>query len=187
MRRGRTMSAVESDGKPPGDAAPAMMRMNEWPTAGRESMPTDPEIRDLNNRLFFRLLQVANVMHNAATQAVDSLGLTSQQWAVLGSVARFAEEGGASVNDLSAHLRMSRQNLSRILQRLEQSGLTERVPMPSDLRHRCVVMTERGKVLWKSLQRIAGPFHEDALRGFTVLERLHFLELITRLEKDLRT
>src|SRR5690606_36214397 len=89
-------------------------------------VPTDSEIRDLNNRLFFRLLQVANVMHNVATQVAEPLGLTSQQWSVLGSLARFEDKGGASVNDLSAHLRMSRQNLSKILQRLERSGLTER-------------------------------------------------------------
>jgi DNA-binding MarR family transcriptional regulator len=150
-------------------------------------MPSDTEVRDINNRLFFRLLQVANVMHNAATQAADPVGLTSQQWSVLGSLARFEEKGGASVNDLSAHLRMSRQNLSKILQRLERLGLTERIPVPQDLRHRHVVMTEDGHKLWRSLQQIAGPFHENALRGFTVLERLHFLELITRLERDLRS
>jgi MarR family transcriptional regulator, organic hydroperoxide resistance regulator len=154
--------------------------------ADRKVMPADAEIRDLNNRLFFRLLQVANVMHNAASQVVEPLGLTSYQWSVLGSMARFEEKGGASVNDLSAHLRMTRQNLSKILQRLEQLGLTKRVPLPTDLRHRHVVMTDQGKALWQSLQQIAGPFHENALSGFTILERLHFLELITRLERDLR-
>lgn len=159
----------------------------DQPVVDRGSAPTDAEIRDLNNRLFFRLLQVANVMHNAATQVAEPVGMTSQQWSVLGSLARFEDRGAAaSVNDLSAHLRMSRQNLSKILQRLEASGLTERIPDPSDLRHRCVVMTDQGRSLWKSLQQIAGPFHENALRGFTVLERLHFLELITRLERDLR-
>lgn len=159
--------------------------------ATRPSAPgsalTGEEIRDLNNRLFFRLLQVANVMHNAATQAVEALGVTSQQWSVLGSLARFEESGGASVNHLSAHLRISRQNLSNILQRLERVGLTERVPVPSDLRQRNVVMTEKGKELWRALQRIAGPFHEGALQGFTVAERLQFLELVTRLERGMRT
>jgi DNA-binding MarR family transcriptional regulator len=147
----------------------------------------DSDTRDLNNRLFFRLLQVANVMHNAATQAVATLGLTSQQWSVLGSIATFADRGGATVNDLGAHLRMSRQNLSKILERLERSGLTERIQVPSDLRQRQVVMTADGKAIWKSLQKIAGPFHEKALRGFSALERFHFLELITRLERDLRS
>lgn len=150
-------------------------------------IPTGKEIRDLNNRLFFRLLQVANVMHNSATQAVEPLGLTSQQWSVLGAIARFEAQGGASVNDLSDYLRVSRQNLSNILQRLERSELTERVPSVSDLRQRNVVMTERGKALWSELQKIASPYHERALCGFTVLERMHFLELITRLERELRS
>lgn len=152
----------------------------------RNSALTAREIVDLNNRLFFRLLQVANVMHNSASQAVDPLGLTSQQWSVLGSVARFQGRGGATVNDLSAHLRMSRQNLSKILQRLERDGLTQRVPGPNDLRQRFVVLTGQGRAVWKSLRKIAIPFHETALQGFRIAERVLFLELITRLERGLR-
>lgn len=178
---------MRRDKQTPSDETPLAEHSAAGDNAARMSLPADAEVLDLNNRLFFRLLQVANVMHNTATRLVEPLNLTSQQWSVLGSLARFADQGGASVNDLSAHLRMSRQNLSKILQRLELSGLTERVPDPADLRHRRVVMTDKGRVLWKSLQKIAGPFHENALRGFTVLERLHFLELITRFEKDLRS
>lgn len=157
------------------------------PEENHNSSPSAKEIGDLNNRLFFRLLQVANVMHNSASQAVEPLGLTSQQWSVLGSVARFEGQGGATVNDLSAHLRMSRQNLSKLLQRLERDGLTQRMPAPDDLRQRFVVMTDQGKSFWKSLQKIAIPFHESALQGFSVAERVLFLELITRLEKGLRS
>jgi DNA-binding MarR family transcriptional regulator len=159
---------------------------DERPQAGRSHALTAKEIGDLNNRLFFRLLQVANVMHNSATQAVESLGLTSQQWSVLGSVARFERQGGATVNHLSAHLRMSRQNLWKILQYLEKAGLTQRIPAPDDLRQRFVVMTDRGVRFWKSLQKIAIPYHEAALRNFSVPERIEFLELITRLERELR-
>ena len=157
------------------------------PGAQDRRAPTKGEIRDLNNRLFFRLLQVANVMHNSATQAVEPLGLTSQQWSVLGAIARFEAEGGASVNDLSAYLRVTRQNLSNILQRLERSGLTERVASASDLRQRNVVMTEKGKSLWSELQKTAVPYHEHALRGFTVQERMDFRDLVTRLERGLRS
>ena len=181
------MPNTRSRKKPSGSKSGADESAAAQENAPRMGLPADAEILELNNRLFFRLLQVANVMHNAAARVVEPLNLTSQQWSVLGSLARFADQGGASVNDLSAHLRMSRQNLSKILQRLERSGLTERVPDPADLRHRRVVMTEAGKGIWKSLQKLAGPFHENALRDFTVLERLHFLELITRLERDLRS
>jgi hypothetical protein len=36
------------------------------------------------------------------------------------------------------------------------------------------------------LQKIAIPYHEAALRNFSVPERIEFLELITRLERELR-
>ena len=160
----------------------AKSKRGECPEETHSSSPSAREIYDLNNRLFFRLLQVANVMHNSASQAVEPLGLTSQQWSVLGSVARFEGQGGATVNDLSAHLRMSRQNLSKLLQRLERDGLTQRVSATHDLRQRYVVMTGNGKAIWKSLQKIAIPFHESALQGFSIAERIRFLEFITRLE-----
>lgn len=164
----------------------AKRKRDERPESGRSHALTAKEIGDLNNRLFFRLLQVANVMHNSATQAVEPLGLTSQQWSVLGSVSRFEGQGGATVSDLSAHLRMSRQNLWKILQHLEKAGLTQRVPAPDDLRQRLVVMTDQGVRFWKSLQKIAIPYHESALRNFSVAERIEFVELITRLERGLR-
>lgn len=163
----------------------AKQKLCEQSRETHNPVPSAMEVRDLNNRLFFRLLQVANVMHNSASQAVETLGLTSQQWSVLGSIARFEGQGGATVNDLSAHLRMSRQNLSKLLQRLERDGLTQRVSASHDLRQRYVIMTGNGQAIWKSLQKIAVPFHESALQGFSLAERIRFLEFITRLEKGM--
>jgi hypothetical protein len=41
---------------------------------------------EMANRLFFRLYQCANLLHKTATRAVESEGLTTQQWAVLGAL-----------------------------------------------------------------------------------------------------
>ena len=43
-------------------------------------------IQEINNRLFFRLFQVANTLHTKGTQAIDEFGVTTQQWSVLGAL-----------------------------------------------------------------------------------------------------
>jgi len=77
---------------------------------------------ELANRVFFRLYQCANMLHKTGTKAVEAEGLTTQQWAVLGALSRPAASGGMSVGDLARYLKVSRQNLSGLLGRMERDG-----------------------------------------------------------------
>jgi len=72
---------------------------------------------DLANRVFFRLYQCANMLHKTGTRAVESEGLTTQQWAVLGALSRPQVAQGMSVGDLARYLMVSRQNLSGLISR----------------------------------------------------------------------
>lgn|GEM_PF-4479423 len=56
------------------------------------------------NRLFFRFFQAVNMLHTKGTQALESLGVTTQQWSVLGALSRPHAESGMSVGDLSRYL-----------------------------------------------------------------------------------
>lgn len=76
----------------------------------------------LANRVFFRLYQCANMLHKTGTRAVENEGLTTQQWAVLGALSRDEAKGGMSVGDLARYLKVSRQNLSGLLSRMERDG-----------------------------------------------------------------
>jgi DNA-binding MarR family transcriptional regulator len=71
--------------------------------------------QEINNRLFFRLFQVANTLHTKGTQAVEELGVTTQQWSVLGALSRPQVKDGMSIGDLSRFLLVSRQNLTGLL------------------------------------------------------------------------
>ena len=52
---------------------------------------------ELANRLFFRLYQCANMLHKTGTRAVETEGLTTQQWAVLGALSREKASGGMTI------------------------------------------------------------------------------------------
>jgi len=63
---------------------------------------------EINNRLFFRLFQVANTLHTKGTQAIEEFGVTTQQWSVLGALSRPQANEGMSIGDLSRYLLVSR-------------------------------------------------------------------------------
>lgn len=54
---------------------------------------------ELANRIFFRLYQCANMLHKTGSRAVEQLGLTTQQWAVLGALSRPEAERGMGVGE----------------------------------------------------------------------------------------
>lgn len=170
-----------------------MARETVTPATGRTARrkPGSPRalpeaaLADLNNRLFFRLLQVANTLNTQATKIVEPLGITSQQWSVIGALSRYQKDGGISVNDLSQYLRVSRQNISEILRRLERSRLIRRSQGNHDSRERMIELTPTGLRLWKSLRSVAKPFHAEALQDFTEPERVQFLEMLIKLERGL--
>ena len=58
---------------------------------------------DVANRLFLRLYQSSNLLHKTGTRAVSAFGATTQQWAVMGALARpGSRDSGLTVKELIA-------------------------------------------------------------------------------------
>src|SRR5690349_2164047 len=98
-------------------------------SAGKKRLgPLSAEEFDAANRAFFRLYQSSNLLHKVGTRSVSSLGTTTQQWAVIGALARPADRDmGLTVKALMELLTVSRQTITPLLDRLEQRGWLERV------------------------------------------------------------
>lgn len=140
---------------------------------------------DINNRLFFRLFQASNTLHTKGTQALESLGVTTGKWSVLGALSRPQAKDGMSIGDLSRYLLVSRQHLSGVLSRLEQEGLIERVTGAADRRSRNICMTSQGEALWQSMEEPIRSFYAGALKGFSFDDRLEFIHYISRLQRNM--
>ena len=125
------------------------------------------------NRLFFRLYQCANMLHKTGTKAVESEGLTTQQWAVLGDLARF--------------LMVSRQNLSGLISRMERDGHVRSDPDGRDRRSRLVTMTESGRQVWleQAVPKIR-VFYEQALEGFSNSDLTHTVHYLLKLLDNMK-
>jgi DNA-binding MarR family transcriptional regulator len=141
--------------------------------------------QEINNRLFFRLFQVANTLHTKGAQALEEFGVTTQQWSVLGALSRPQVLDGMSIGDLSRFLLVSRQNLTGLLSRLERDGLIERVTSEDDRRSRKVKLSAQGAVLWKKLQEPIHNFYDQALKDLSFDDRLAFIHYFTKLQTNM--
>ena len=138
------------------------------------------------NRLFFRLYQCANLIHKNGTRAVEAYGATTQQWAVLGALARPAIHArGMSVKDLIGFLQVSRQNLTAVLDRLEARGWVERVKDEDDGRSRLVRLTREGDRLWDELRAPIEAFYDAALNHLSAVEQAQISDLLDRFKAGL--
>ncbi|ADV01909.1 MarR family transcriptional regulator [Alicycliphilus denitrificans] len=142
---------------------------------------------DLANRVFFRLYQCANMLHKTGTRALESDGLTTQQWAVLGALSRPQAAEGMSVGELARYLMVSRQNLSGLLSRMERDGHVSLAADPRDRRSRLASMTEAGRHVWLvGAQPKILAYYEDALEGFSVNDIAHSLHYLLKLLENMQ-
>ena len=142
---------------------------------------------ELANRVFFRLYQCANMLHKTGTRAVESEGLTTQQWAVLGALSRPQAEGGMSMGDLARYLMVSRQNLSGLISRMERDGHVASAPDGRDRRSRLVTMTDSGRHVWQveALPKIHA-YYGQVLDGFSVNDVTHTLHYLLKLLENMQ-
>lgn len=136
----------------------------------------------LNNRIFFRLFQLGNELQR---QAVQQLGITTVQWAVLGALSQDKFSAGIPLSQLGDYLVVTRQNLDGVLKRLERDGVVQRVAGKGDKRARIVQMTPHGRIYWQeTLQRIY-QFYDQASTFFSFDDRVAFVHYLNSLQKDL--
>jgi len=146
---------------------------------------TDVEF-DVANRVFFRLYQASNLMHKQGTRYVGPFGATTQQWAVLGALARpLVRDDGMMVKDLMEFLDVSRQNLTVVLDRLEARGWIKRVKDKDDGRSRLVRLTGEGNKIWARMQEPIEAFYSAALSTFSHDDQVLLYRLLDRLKTAL--
>ena len=140
---------------------------------------------EINNRLFFRFFQAANTLHTKGTQALEEVGVTTQQWSVLGALSRPQAAGGMTVGELSTFLLVSRQNLTGILGRLERDGYIRRATAEEDRRSRRIRLTPEGEKLWATLDPLIRAFYDKALKGLSFDDRLTLIHYINLLQRNM--
>lgn len=96
------------------------------PTTKSEENPMNQDVgaseslrAQLMNSLAFRLYRCGNLLSKTGTKAMEPHGVTTQQWAVVGVLARVHRANEIAAHKLVSVLMVCRQNLTSVLSRME--------------------------------------------------------------------
>jgi DNA-binding MarR family transcriptional regulator len=141
------------------------------------------ETYEINNRIFFRLFQLGNILQ---TKSTSNLGVTTVQWSVLGALSTEESKNGIHFGALVEYLMVSKQNLDGVLSRLERDDLVERKTGKHDRRSKLVFLTPTGREYWNRIETGIDAFYQESIAGFSVNERITLAYLFQKLHTNLK-
>lgn len=118
--------------------------------------------RHPNREFAFLLGDVARLFRTLADQEVGSLGMTRAQWAVLSRIER---NEGLKQSEIAGMLDIQPITLTRLLDRLVESGLIERRADPNDRRAWRLYLTPAAKPLTDNLDDLGRGLMAKVLTG----------------------
>src|SRR5689334_4752818 len=116
-------------------------------------------IGDALSGLVLDLFRVNSLLLTAGDRLVAELGLTSARWQILGAIV--AADRPQPVAWLARDLGANRQNVQRIINDLEREELVTFAPNPHHKRAQLVVLTNKGKRVFKSAMELQAPWAND--------------------------
>lgn len=126
----------------------------------------------------FRLFQRAWDKHLRAS----GTGITVPQSRIF---AELRQQDGLTQTELAELVMMEKAPLGRLLDRMEELGLIERRPDPTDRRVRRVYLTTAIDSLYDGLWDAAFAMFGSALEGFTAAEYETLLDMLRRIKTNL--
>ncbi|RIK98871.1 MAG: MarR family transcriptional regulator [Proteobacteria bacterium] len=150
--------------------------MTKTPTR-RRSRPDAPTVYRLDEQVGFILRQVSQ-RHSTIFAARVGTSLTAMQWAAL---AKLAETGPCSQNQLGRLTAMDVATIKGVIDRLTARGLTETARDPDDGRRLSVRLTRAGQQAVDKLTPAALAASDETLAPLSARERATFTTLLTKL------
>ena len=132
----------------------------------------------------FEIAETAHAMRKAFDRRAATLGVTRAQWKVL---FRLSRTPGMRQVDLADILDVEPITACRIVDRLEEAGLVERLRDPADRRAWRLQVTAKAEPLIAKLKKIAAELTAEAFAGLTPDELERMRTNLTRIRENLGT
>lgn len=137
---------------------------------------------DLYDSLSFLLVQVSKAHRQTVASALERLGLHVGQEMLLKYLAR---EDGVSQSELAARMEVEPPTVTKMLSRMEGTGLLERRRDPSDARVYRVYLTEQGRAALTAIDQIWQEIETAMVAGLSLEERLLLRRLLLAMRSNL--
>ena len=115
-----------------------------------------------NREILFLISDVGRLLRTYADQKARHFGMTRAQWAVL---LRLERREGLKQSDLAEDLDIQPITLTRLVDRLCDSGLIERRPDPNDRRAKRLHLTPAARPLLERISEQVEALAEEVLEG----------------------
>lgn len=117
--------------------------------------------------LAWELAETSRTLRRHFDRRASALGVTTAQWRAL---AWLGHQPGLKQVELAERLDVEPITAGRIVDRLEESGLVERLPDPVDRRVWRLMLTEKAKPIFERLTKLAEEMADQVLAGLSVEE-----------------
>ena len=115
---------------------------------------------------------------------VADVGLNSiQQWVILRTI---INSGDISIGDLKEEMLVTKQNMTGMINRLQQSNLVTLFQDPEDKRRTRVKITEEGIRVYEQLKSLRNDFNTQTYHIYNDQEIVVLSDLLSRLVEHLK-
>lgn len=139
-----------------------------------------PEDTQLAVRLWAALQKTSFLLRGQMRPVIAQWELTGPQWRVLRKLGEAGLEG-LTAGQMCGHLGVTGGNMTGIMDKLEEAGLVQRLPHPSDRRALLLQLTEQGEALYHEIKPAYEARVAEVLSLLSDDEKLMMLELLERL------
>ena len=138
----------------------------------------------IKREIAFTIMDVARMLRTYADQRARQFGISRAQWAVL---VRLDRSEGLKKSELAEILDLQPISLTRLLDRLAESGLIERRPDPNDRRANRLFLMPAARPMLAQLAELGTDMMETVLEGIDTQANERLLRDLELVKDNLRT
>jgi DNA-binding MarR family transcriptional regulator len=141
-------------------------------------------MENLKTTITLDFLRISNLLSRYGAKMVADVGLTSiQQWVVLRTI---IEKGDISIGELKEETLVTKQNMTGMINRLQQADLVALFTDPKDKRRTRVKITEAGRQVYEQLSSARNDFNSKSYHIYNDQEIMILSDLLCRLVEHLK-
>jgi DNA-binding MarR family transcriptional regulator len=141
-------------------------------------------MEDLKTNITLDFMRISNLLGRYGAKMVADVGLNSiQQWVILRTI---IERGDISIGELKEETLVTKQNMTGMINRLQQSNLVTIYTDPEDKRRTRVKVTEEGHRVYEQLKSSRNNFNSKTYHIYNDQEILMLSELLSRLVQHMK-
>ncbi|WP_160718719.1 MarR family winged helix-turn-helix transcriptional regulator [Bacillus sp. USDA818B3_A] len=141
-------------------------------------------MEEVKTNITLDIIRLSNLLSRYGAKIVANVGLNSiQQWVILRTI---IEREDISIGELKEEMLVTKQNMTGMINRLEQSNLVTLFQDPEDKRRTRVKITDEGIRVYEQLKSLRNEFNAKTYHIYNDQEIIILNDLLGRLVEHLK-